>query len=46
MRDMPFEIAADLHPDVRPLTWLVGTWLGSGKGEYPTVEPFSFEQEV
>lgn len=46
MRDMPFEIAADLHPDVRPLAWLVGTWQGSGKGEYPGIEAFSFEQEV
>ncbi len=26
------------------LTWLIGTWTGIGEGQYPTVEPFRFEQ--
>lgn len=26
------------------LTWLIGTWSGIGEGQYPTVEPFRFEQ--
>ena len=29
-----------------PLAWMVGTWRGTGRGEYPTIQPFTFEQEV
>src|SRR3954451_7419127 len=43
---MPFEIPSDLHPDVMPLVWLLGTWHGNGHGEYPTIPAFEFEQEV
>ena len=43
---MAFEIPADLHPDLTPLAWLVGQWEGSGHGDYPTIERFSFGQEV
>jgi hypothetical protein len=46
MESMAFEIPPDLHPEVAPLAWVLGTWHGNGKGEYPTIEPFSFEQEV
>jgi hypothetical protein len=28
------------------LDFLVGTWVGEGKGEYPTAEPFSYAEEV
>lgn len=35
-----------LHPDVRPLSVLLGTWAGEGKGSYPTVEPFAYGEEV
>jgi len=37
---------AEPHPDCRPLTWLLGTWRGSGHGDYLTIERFSFGQEV
>ena len=43
---MAFEIPTDLHPDLAPVSWLLGTWHGNGKGEYPTVEPYTFEQEA
>jgi hypothetical protein len=43
---MPFEIPSDLHPDLMPVVWLLGTWHGNGQGDYPTIEPFSYEQDV
>jgi hypothetical protein len=43
---MAFEIPTDLHPDLMPVSWLLGTWHGNGKGEYPTIEAYSFEQEM
>ena len=43
---MVFTIPEGLHPDLNPLAWMVGTWRGKGRGEYPTIEPFEFIQEV
>jgi len=36
----------DLHPGVTALAPLLGTWIGRGTGEYPTIEPFGYLEEV
>lgn len=35
-----------LHPDLEPVRFLIGTWRGPGRGQYPTIEPFSYTEEV
>ena len=36
----------DLHPALLGLLPYVGVWRGRGGGEYPTIEPFEFAQEI
>ena len=31
---------------LRPLSWLIGRWVGVGTGQYPTIEDFRFGQEA
>jgi hypothetical protein len=34
-------------PDtLKPLSWLLGSWVGVGVGGYPTIEDFHFGQEI
>jgi hypothetical protein len=34
------------HPAIAPLSFLLGRWKGTGKGDYPTIPAFNFFQEV
>ncbi|MEU0498393.1 peroxynitrite isomerase [Mycobacterium sp. NPDC006124] len=36
----------DLHSSLTDLAPLLGTWAGAGSGEYPTIPPFEYLEEV
>jgi hypothetical protein len=33
-----------VHPAVEPLTWILGQWIGSGEGVYPTIPTFQYRE--
>jgi hypothetical protein len=35
-----------LHPDVAAIGFLLGSWMGEGKGFYNTIEPFEYGEEI
>ena len=43
---MPFEIPENIHPNCAPLAWLIGSWRGNGEGDYPTIDKFTWGQEL
>lgn len=36
----------EIHPSMLALLPLLGVWRGEGQGDYPTIEPFRYGQEV
>ena len=36
----------ELHPNLEPYEFLIGTWTGPGRGYYPTIEGFSFQETL
>ncbi len=40
------DIPSDLPGPLVPLAWMIGSWAGAGVGDYPTIEPFRFGQEM
>ena len=35
-----------MHADLSSLAFLLGTWRGKGKGDYPSTDPFTFAEEM
>jgi hypothetical protein len=36
----------DLHPQLEPIAFLLGDWSGGGSGEFPTIQPFRYREEL
>ncbi|XP_052206543.1 peroxynitrite isomerase Rv2717c isoform X2 [Diospyros lotus] len=38
--------ALHVHPAVKPLSYLLGTWRGQGEGCFPTIASFKYGEEI
>jgi hypothetical protein len=39
-------IATELNPALKPVAFLLGTWRGEGEGQFPTIKPFRYREEI
>ena len=39
-------IATALNPALVPVAFLLGTWQGEGEGQYPSIKPFRYREEI
>lgn len=35
-----------IHSALLPISWLLGKWKGHGKGVFPTIKPFEYNEEI
>ncbi|XP_031742723.1 UPF0678 fatty acid-binding protein-like protein At1g79260 isoform X3 [Cucumis sativus] len=42
----PAPAPLSIHPAVTPLSFLLGTWRGKGEGGFPTINSFSYGEEL
>ena len=40
-----FDMGPEPHPELDSLSWILGSWVGTGTGDYPTIEPFDYVEE-
>jgi hypothetical protein len=36
----------DLNPALEPVAFLLGKWRGEGEGQYPSIQPFRYREEI